>query len=699
MPFTQDQRTLSITSPLGADALILTGFTGREELSRPFRFTLDLVSENAAITPDQIVGKAVTWTVFPYEEQPRHFHGLVSRFGAGQMAQRGFRSYRAEVVPWLWFLTLTGDCRIFQNKTAVEIVTALFDEYGFTDYTNSTQGTYPKREYCVQYRESAFNFVSRLLEEEGIFYFFKHEDGKHTLMLADKKTAYPACDQATVPYYPGNTSDNMIGTWERRYEYRTGKWAHTDYNFETPTTSLLSNTNTLVSLPGISAYERYDYPGLHIVKADGDSRVKVRMEEVETGYDVAIGAGGVRFFSPGAKFTLENHDCDAENQDYAVVSVDHAATDPSVGGGGGAGGYSNTFSCIPASVTFRPARTSPRPVVGGPHTAVVVGPSGEEMYVDKYGRIKVQFHWDRKGTKDENSSCFVRVAQTIAGKGWGAFYHPRIGHEVVVEFLEGDPDRPLVTGCVYNATNMPPYELPTDMTKSGFKSRSTREGGTDDFNELYFEDKKDGELIYFHAQKDFTRIVENDDVTKVSNDQKITVTQNRTEVVEKGDDSHSVQEGKLTITVSKGDMGVEVSKGKLGVTVSEGNCTLDVSKGKLGVTVATGDCNLDVSQGAYVTKVGQGDRKATISMGNDKLSIAMGNQETKLDMGKSSTEAMQSIEFKVGQNSLKIDQTGITIQGMMVKIEGQVQAEFKGLIAKVSADAMLQMKGGVTMIG
>jgi type VI secretion system secreted protein VgrG len=365
-------------------------------------------------------------------------------------------------------------------------------------------------------------------------------------------------------------------------------------------------------------------------------------------------------------------------------------------------------------------------VVHGPQTAVVVGPSGEEIYTDKYARVKVQFHWDRVGTNDENSSCWLRVGQTLAGNAWGSVFLPRIGQEVIVSFLEGNPDQPLVTGLVYNAEQMPPYAMPDNMTRTVIKTRSTPGGDGDTFNELYFEDKKDNEDIYFHAQKDFHRKVEHDDDLKVDHDQTITVKNARTIEIQEADDKLTVTKGNRMVTISSGNLVIAVSKGAMATTISKGDCNLEVtkgkmstlvgagdyameiSKGKMATLVGTGDCTLDVSKGNRSVTVGKGNdshtvstgnRSVTIDKGNDSLSIKMGNQTTKVDLGKIGTEAMQAIELKVGQSSLKIDQTGVTIKGMMIKIEGQVMAEMKAVIGKVSADALLQLKGGITMIG
>jgi type VI secretion system secreted protein VgrG len=518
--FTQEKRQIAVTTPLGKDVLLLTAFTGEEELSRLFRFDLDMLSSNPGIAAKDIVGKSVTVSVHPPGGTVRYFNGLVSRFSAGSLQFRSLRQYRAEVVPWLWFLARTADCRIFQNKTAPDIVEQIFKDLGFSAYELNLKATYVKREYCVQYRETDFNFVSRLLEQEGIFYWFRHENGKHTLVLADQASAYKDCLEKDVEYSPGSFVPNHVSEWEHRYEFRPGKWAQTDYNFETPSTSLMTNTNTVVKLPGNDRYEVYDYPGEYLKKGDGEAATKVRMQGDEVPFDVVAGAGTCSTFTPGGKFTLKKHDCASEaGKGYVITSIRHEANEASYQTGEApVFTYRNSFTCVPDAVTFRPARTTPEPVVQGPQTAVVVGPSGEEIYTDKYGRVKVQFFWDREGKKNENSSCWIRVAQGWAGKNWGIVFHPRVGQEVVVSFLEGDPDRPLITGRVYNADQMPPYELPKNQTQSTIKSRSSKGGGTTNFNELRFEDKKGNEQVFLHAEKDMDWRVKNDSREFVVND-------------------------------------------------------------------------------------------------------------------------------------------------------------------------------------
>ncbi len=437
------------------------------------------------------------------------------------------------------------------------------------------------------------------------------------------------------------------------------------------------------------------------------------------------GASTCRQLGSGCKFTLDRHF--NGNGAYVLTRVNHLATAGNsyitTTGSDGSLPYTNTFQCIPAALPFRPARTIPRPRIDGTQTAVVVGNSGDEIFTDKYGRIKVQFPWDRQGQNNADSSCWIRVATPWAGTQWGIVHIPRVGQEVVVAFEEGDPDRPIVVGSVYNAQEMPPYTLPDNMTQSGYIDRSTKSGSTDTFNQLQFEDKKGSELIYFHAEKDFSRYVENNDTLKVGfdkkdkGDQTIQVFNNQSLSVGAGttnaDDGSqtitvfnnqsltvgdsSAKSGSQTITIYK-DRTETVKTGNESVTIEQGNRTVTVKQGNDTHEVSQGNRAVTVNMGNDTHEIKQGNRSVTIDMGNDTLTIKMGNQTTKLNLGASSTEAMQSIQLTVGQNSIKIDQTGITLQGMMIKIQGQVQTQVQGLMVQVSGDAMTQIKGGITMI-
>ena len=688
MPLPQTGRLLTVNTPLGADAVLLTGFRGREELSRPFSFQLDLATDQKVAASD-LVGKAVSWQVTFPADTPRQFHGLVRSLALGPMIGRALREYRIEVVPWLWFLTRAADCRIFQNKSVPDILKDVFARYGFSDFKDQLTGSYAPREYCVQYRETAFDFVSRLMEEEGIAYTFTYEEGKHTLVLFDDVSAYQDCDpHATAEYRPDLDTAEVVQSWERRYAFVTGQAAHTDYNFETPATSLLATTDTVVPLDGPKSFERFEFPGGYTAAGVGTARATLRIGEEEVGYDTVRGSGRCSSFRPGAAYTLTEHPTD-DAERFAFVAVEHTASEPALPGvASGRGEYANAFDCIPATVPFRPARTTPRPHAVGPQWAVVVGPSGEEIYCDKYGRVKVQFVWDRVGKKDENSSCWVRVTEGWAGKNWGSVFIPRVGQEVIVEFLNGDPDRPLVTGRVYNATQMPPYALPDMKTQSGIKSRSSKGGGTGDFNELRFEDKKGEEDIYFHAQKDAHRVVENDDDLKVGHDQTITIQNARTLTVKDADETITIETGNRTRTVKTGDDALAVETGTRTVTV-EGDQTHTIKTGNRVVSVDTGNDTHTVKTG---------NRDVSVDTGNDTLTVKAGNQTIKVSAGGSTIEAAQSITLKCGASEIKMTPSSITIKSVSVTVQGEATAEVKSPMTTVKGDGMLTLKGGVVMI-
>ncbi len=540
MSYVQTDRPISITTPLGADTLLLRSFTGHEAISQLFRFDLDLISEKDSVSFDSIVGKDVTLKVILADGSERYWHGFISRFSQGAQDRR-FTTYHAEMVPWLWFLTRTADCRIFQNKTAPDIIKTIFSDLGFNDFSMKLQGSFVQRDYCVQYRETDFNFVSRLMEEEGIFYFFEHAQGKHKMILANDPSAHAAVPkQATARYElssGGWRDEDVITQWTAEQEFRPGAWAHTDYNFETP------STNLLVKAAGNNKYEIYDHPGEYMKRADGDGLARIRLEETMMPRIVMHGAGDCRAFLTGYKFDLIDHYRIDLNTTYLLTAIRHSATlgdnfETSSGGSGvSQPAYHNSFECIPIKTVFRPPRVTPHPIVQGCQSAVVVGPSGEEIYTDKYGRVKVQFHWDREGKLNENSSCWIRVSMPWAGKGWGGVQIPRIGQEVVVDFLEGNPDQPIIIGRVYNAQQMPPFGLPAGAVISGFKSNSTKGGGG--YNEISLNDTKGTELIQVHAQYDQDIKVEHDERTNVGhdrtesvgNDEKITIGHDRTEKV------------------------------------------------------------------------------------------------------------------------------------------------------------------------
>jgi type VI secretion system secreted protein VgrG len=538
---TQLDRVIGITTPLD-DVFVLHSMTGREELGRLFEYELTLSSENHAIKVDDILGLKVTIRLDLEDDKKRYFNGFVSRFAQSGRSQTR-ATYQATIRPWLWFLTRKADCRIFQEMTVPEIVKKVFKDYEFSVLEESLSGSYDPWIYCVQYRETDFNFVSRLMEQEGIYYYFKHEDGKHTLMLCDSSSAHEAIEgNEEVPFRPPSNQvyDEQIYDWSNTQEVLPGLYALTDYDFEKPSVDLAAQSK-IERAHANAKFEYYDYPGEYIEAQGGKGYAKTRIEEIQWQHEKVAGAGTVRRFHPGGLFKLVDYPRDDQNREFLLVSAQHElySTEPETGGAA-AGGPTCVcgFTAIDSKTPFRTPRATPKPIIQGPQTAIVVGPSGDEIYTDKYGRVKVQFHWDRQGKKDENSSCWIRVAQVWAGNAWGGIQIPRIGQEVMVEFLEGDPDQPIITGRVYNAEQMPPYGLPDNATQSGIKSRSSKGGGDANFNEIRMEDKKGSEELYLHAEKDHTNITENDRSEDVGHDRSLHVGHDKSETIDNNKTIH-----------------------------------------------------------------------------------------------------------------------------------------------------------------
>lgn len=532
---------LCIESPSSLkEKFTLVGISGREEMSRLFSFTLELESPQQAIDPKDVIGQKITVSVAYNDKQGniqhRYFNGYVNRFTAGS-SESQYRRYQAEVVPWLWFLTRTSDCRIFSEKTVPDIIDEVFKDCPFQHGSEwkLSKGSYPKWDYCVQYRETDFNFVSRLLEQEGIFYYFRHTQSDHVLVLCDKAQHYDDSGETILYEYSfadGASKKDVITSWVHQYEYVPGAYAQTDYNFDKhppqanqhPDQPLLSTKKVKTRAKDFlhaAKHEVFDYPGEYEQKADGDTVTDRYTEEEEAACDVANGTSVCEFFSPGVKFELKFHEdpekSQGENRKYTILSIQHSASDPT--GSGGGQKYQNSFTCIPADVTFRAARITRKPSIHGAQTAVVVGPPGSEIHTDKHGRVQVQFFWDRYGSRlqgKQEKPMWIRVGQIIAGKNWGAMFIPRVGQEVIVTFLEGDPDSPLITGVVYNSDQTPPYALPDEKTKSYLKTNSSP--GGDGFNELRFEDKKGSEQIFIHAERNMDTRVKNDSLARTFGD-------------------------------------------------------------------------------------------------------------------------------------------------------------------------------------
>jgi type VI secretion system secreted protein VgrG len=670
--YTQENRLIAIETPLGPDALLLRQFSGTETVSRLFSYRLTLLSENHRIAFTDIIGRNVTLSIILNSGEQRFINGIVASFsqstsGTERIETGTFSQYTAIIVPWPWLLTRTSDIRIFQELSVPDIIEKIFHEKGFSDFSLRLHGQYERKVYCVQYRETDFNFVSRLMEEEGIFYFFEHASGKHTLVLADSTAEHPPCpEQETARYHRiegGITPDeDVINTLEVRQEIRVGKFSLNDYNFETPATKLTVEAVSRVDL-GPGEREIYDYPAEYEKRPQGDRLANIFMESEEAQITSISGSSSCRAFRTGYRIELQEYFReDMNDKSYVLTEVSHTATSNVTGmSNEAASTYSNSFSCIPHETPFRPQRMTAKPIVKGVQTAAVVGPSGEEIYTDKYGRVKVQFHWDREGKYNENSSCWIRVRQSSAGPSWGSIYVPRIGQEVIVEFIEGDPDRPIITGCVYNGSNSPPFSLPGGGMVMGWKSNSTPGGGG--YNEMTLNDTKGKEKITIHGQYDMNTTVEHDQTIKIKTGKRtmnIDAGTNTTTV--KGTDSLTVQAGSRTVTVTGGDYSATSTDGAVkilgngkGVNITGNAKGVEIGGTGKGVTV-TGNGGTGVKLSGTPNFEASGNAQAAIS----SPIVDIGNGTIKIHG--------TSIELSAGGSSVKIGASGVTIKGAMVNI-------------------------------
>lgn len=667
MPRPTDTTTsLSLTASALADLYPET-LSGSESLNTLGNLALGGYSATALTLADAIATHA-TATIHNDANQ-RPLDALVAevhQLPADATADR----YQLVLRPWLWWLTLASNNRVFQNKTTDEIVTAVFDGHGFSDYELKLTGSYSPREYCVQYGETDFAFVSRLLEEEGIFWFFTHEAGKHTLVLGDSNDAFPPCPNATTVNYigqrPGERELHGIRSGQLCLQAVAGGYRATDYEFTTPTTSLYGQAEAVAG-----SFSVYEHPGGYIAKAHGDALTKQRVDGLRSQEKRLIGESDCRWLVPGHWFTLAGHDDASLNIDWVLTSVTHDASHEH---------YRNRFEAIPKATAYRPPRITPKPRMHT-QTAVVVGKAGEEIWTDEHGRIKIQFPWDRDGQNDETASCWVRVVLPWSGKGFGMQFIPRIGQEVIVTFIDGDPDRPLVTGCVYNGDNTLPYALPDNQTQSGIKTNSSKGGGG--FNELRFEDKKDAEEVFLQAQKDMKVNVLNDSTATIGHDETLTVQNARTRTVKEGDETITLEKGKRTVTIQTGSDTLDVKDTR---TVKVGGDQTHSTGGNYSHTVSgnyelTVDGNLTIKVTGTLTLQSGGDFTAksdanlTTQAGmalTDKAGTSITNQAgTSLDNKAGTTltnDAGVSLTNKGGAEQT-VDGGGmLTIKGGLIKV-------------------------------
>lgn len=681
MAYATSNRFLYLSTPLGDNTLLLSGFRGHESISRLFRFELELLAENSLrIDFDQLVGQKIGFGIQGADatEEPRHFSGIAVEFSQSARDHE-FVSYRMTVVPDIWKLTRKHRSRIFQHVTIPEILKTVFADFDFKD---EIQGTFEPREYCTQFQESDFNFASRLMEEEGIYYYFRFSRGVHKLVLANTPASHsdiPGISTVLFDHDAGGTrTEERINHWEKAQSWGSGKYTLWDHHFELPHKHLeaehiitpsvqVGAVEHKLKLAGNEDFEVLEQPGRYAQRFDGIDKTGgekpadlekifqdnkrttgIRMEQTEAAMIFLNAGGNNRHITSGHRFTLKNH----YNGDgpYVISEVSHQANEGSFRSGShldDGDHYTNAFTCFPYALPYRPPRVTPLPIISGPQTAVVVGPAGEEIFTEKYGRVKVKFMWDPSPDATDNS-CWARVATSWAGQNWGSIHIPRIGQEVVVSFMNGDPDQPMVTGSVYNPDQMPPYKLPEHKTVSTLKSRSTKEGGAKNFNELRFEDLKGREQVFIHAERD------KDDRTKaesrewVGANRHLIVKQNQKESV--GQNKH-VKVGADYVFETDGDKHFD----------TKGN-VCEQTGGNHDVTLA----------GNHSEKVG------------GKFSLAVGQSTEQTSGTKFAHQAGQEIHLKAGMKVvieagveltlvgpggfIDINPSGVTIQGTVVLI-------------------------------
>lgn len=653
--------TLAIEAAAPLDSLFIQSLSGSEKLNGLFVIEIACRTTDAALDLHAALGQHVT-VGLGAASAVRLLDGMCAHIRQ-RPAESGYALYTLELRPWLWWLTLSSDNRIFQAMSVPEIVEAVFAASGHQDYELELSGTYAARDYCVQYGETDFAFVARLLEEEGIFYFFRHRAGHHLLVLADTADAFPACPgEAAIAFAPaatGQREQQCIFAGELGQQAVSAGFRTADFAFATPAAALTASATAGTGKPA-----HYDYPGGYASKAQGDAIASVRAQAQAAGARQLHGQSDSRALVPGHIFQLSGHERADANAAWIVSEVSHEASHQR---------YTNDFSALPGSVAYRPPRITARPRIHGSQTAIVVGKEGEEIWTDAFGRIKVQFHWDRAGKRDENSSCWVRVAQSWTGKAWGGQFIPRIGQEVVVSFLDGDPDRPLVTGCVYNGASAPPYGLPAEQTRSGIKTNSSP--GGQGFNELRFEDKKDAEELYLHAQKDMKTDVLHDAVRVVGNDDSRKIKQNQTLELEEGHRSVTLAKGNLSTTLTEGNESLKV-KGTRALAIegaethdNKADFTHQVDGGY--VLTIKGDLTIDV-QGEIKFKSAAGVAiqagTALSAKAGTSLAAEAGTELSNKAGTTLALEAATSLTSKAGA-SQTIDGGGmLTLKGGMVKI-------------------------------
>ena len=685
MSLEQENRICQMAASSGLDDFVVRRLWGREAISEPFRFDLELVAPDLEADLAQLLGTSVTFELLLASGNRRPFNGVVDHVRQLEADLTG-AVYQVQLAPWTRLLELRTNCRIFQEMAVPDIIEAVLADHAAQDFVWRLEGDYQQRVLCVQYRESDWTFVARLLEEEGIAYHFEHEDGRHVLVFCDSPGQRQACpEQETVLFRTAQDAQgsddgllhDLVQEFRLERSLLSGRRLLTDFNYLDPGASLEAVAAAELAIAANRDLEDFEYPGGFVkLGAEDDAKLPfgetmagLRAEALDARTLLAQGETTCRGFQAGFTFELENHrrlDCRIQWLLLAVVhNLDQSGSLSS--SAGGEPHYAGAIVCLPATIPYRPPRLTPRPVVKGPQTAIVTGPSGEEIHTDKHGRIKVAFHWDRYGQRDGSDSCWVRVAHGWAGGGWGMQFTPRIGQEVVVDFLEGDPDRPLVVGSVYNGRNAIPYETPT---QSGIRTHSSKEGTAANFNEIRFEDKKDEEQIFVQGEKNLDVRIKNDAFEWIGNNRHLVVKKDQLEHVEHNRDEivdadHKEKIGKDRHLQIEGKEAKAVG-GSLSLTV-KGN-VIEVFKAD----------HSEQTTGDYYLKA-------------DNVVI----------------EAMSNLTLKVGGSSIAIEAGGIGIKtGGQIKVECMAAMDVKATgplsiqssATTVKGDGAVTIQGGVVKI-
>ncbi|MDR6498860.1 type VI secretion system secreted protein VgrG [Burkholderia ambifaria] len=693
----QSNRLFTIQTPMkGRSDLVLVDFQGTEGLSQNFEFYVRLASQDSNIELKKLIGQPVTITLQLTDalasSEERYFHGYVANFS--HLDHDGsFTLYSATIVPWLWMLSRSRDIRIFQEENTEAILSKVFREYGkIASFEFRLSKATKNRSYCTQYRETDLEFVERLMQEDGLFFFFEHAKDDHKLIITDNSVAAkPIGGRSPVlQYTKGEALDNLavITTFQASRQLESTHVGLKTFDYKVPHARRYVSGGTEVDQGDVPSYEVYDYLGEHgFPDSDrGEALTRFRTQALAAHSKIFVGTSTSRRLSPCLYFELDDHydhgSTKPEDRQFLLTTVSHSGTN-NYQAGEGAATYQCSFTCIRKKIPYRPAFTIERPSIIGPQTAVVVGPEGEEIYTDNLGRVKVQFHWDRLGKRDQGSSCWVRVGQPWAASGFGMIQIPRIGNEVVVIFLDGNPDRPLIISSVYNSANMPPWGLPANATQSGILTRSTKTGNVNTANAIRFEDKKGAEEVWLHAEKDQRIEVEHDESHWVGNDRTKNI--DHDETVHVGHDRTETVDNNETITIGV-DRTERVGSNETLTVGGNRNETIEGLQNLLIALASTETIGL-----AKALTIGAGYNVAVGGAMNTVVGLAqaeeIGLSKTTL-VGKTWTiTAGDRLEIKVGKAHLVMESDGtISINGHEINVGSTGEQHYK-------ADGEINMKG------